>query len=127
MKHTVAKVFGSLCLALIVGMVAAGPAAASEPAETDNASECPASYVCFWSGKTYGQAECEKGLNCFSAFHGYELGWHALENINPQSVYNHTGEHWAFFPQGPFGQGFWIGPGQMEGWGSRWTGGFEMT
>lgn len=93
------------------------------------ASECPASYICFWTGKTYGQAECRAGENCFSAFHGYELGSHALSNIDPQSMYNHTGEHTAWFqPCIPaFPCEFGVGPGQLHQFGGRWTSGFWIT
>lgn len=98
---------GLFCLALLVGVVAAGPAAATEPAggsggeaaasgslsvlQPQTTGECPSGYVCFWSGKTYGRAECESGQNCFSAFAGSEVGCHGLENINPQSMFNNTG------------------------------------
>jgi hypothetical protein len=88
--------------------------------------ECPASYICFWSGKTFGQAECQAGLNCFSAFHGYEVGWHNLESINPQSMYNHTGEHIAAWPFGCCSQTL-RGPGETYQWGYRYEGGFEIA
>jgi hypothetical protein len=88
-------------------------------------SDCPASYICFWSGKTFGTAECEAGQNCFSAFHGYEVGWHNLESINPQSMYNHTGEHIAAWPFGCCSQTL-VGPGETYQWGSRYFGGFEI-
>lgn len=93
------------------------------------ASECPASYICFWTGKTYGQAECKAGENCFSAFHGYETGSHALANIDPQSMYNHTGEHYAWFqPCIPlFPCEYNVGPGQLHQFGGRWTSGFWIT
>lgn len=90
-------------------------------------SDCPASYICFWSGKTFGTAECQAGLNCFSAFHGYEVGYHALENINPQSVYNHTGERLAWFSLNWLDPGFGVWPGEAIGFGGRWNAGFEIS
>jgi hypothetical protein len=89
-------------------------------------SDCPASYVCFWSGKTFGTAECESGQNCYSQFHGYEVGKHNLENINPQSMYNHTGEHLAWF-LGPLWTPFAISPGGTYQWGSPYTSYFEIS
>lgn len=91
-------------------------------------SECPGSYICFWTGPTYGQSECRSGENCFSAFHGYETGCHALANIDPQSMYNHTGEHWAHFYTGPFGEiDIAIAPGNTYQFGGRWTKGFCIS
>jgi hypothetical protein len=90
-------------------------------------SECPGGYVCFWSGKTFGRGECESGQNCYSQFHGYEVGWHNLENINPQSMWNHTGEHLAVFYVGLFGEvEHGIYPGETTQWNSPYKGGFEM-
>lgn len=90
-------------------------------------SECPGGYVCFWSGKTFGRGECESGQNCYSQFHGYEVGWHNLENINPQSMWNHTGEHLAVFYVGLFGEvEHGVYPGETTQWNSPYKGGFEM-
>jgi hypothetical protein len=105
MKRVGIAVLGFFCLALLVGVVGAGPAVANSAIESDGSgiqgnslsvlqpqdlSDCNTGYVCFWSGKTFGQAECESGLNCFSEFSGTEVGCHGLENINPQSMLNHT-------------------------------------
>jgi Peptidase inhibitor family I36 len=136
------RAFGLLCLALIVSMVVVGQAAAAEPISGPEpaaanplavtplvTSECPPSYICFWSGRNYGQAECQAGLNCFSAFHGYEVGHHDLENINPRSVYNHTGEHTAVFIEYPFGLPPYVmevGPGQTFNEFGRWEDGFNI-
>lgn len=103
-------------------------ASSSAHVEPRVASECPASYICFWTGKTWGQAECRAGENCFSAFHGYELGSHALESIDPQSMYNHTGERVASFAQGIMGEGnFAALPGEKLQFGGRWTHGFSIA
>jgi Peptidase inhibitor family I36 len=144
MKHIGARVLGVFCLALLVGVVAAGTATAAEPAAGSGPdasatnplavtpmvlSECPGSYICFWTGKTYGQAECNGGENCFSAFHGYETGCHALASINPQSIYNHTGEHYAHLyynePLGPVELVY--GPGQHETLPGRYSGEFCIS
>lgn len=90
-------------------------------------SECPAATVCFWSGKTFGRGEVEPGLNAFSFFNGFETGCHALANINPQSVFNHTGEHLAVLFVGIFGEvELGISPGETFQFGSRYTRGFCM-
>lgn len=127
MKHIVAKVLGSFCLALLVTAFAAGPAAAEEepPVESRAKSDCPFGYICFWSGKTFGTAECQAGLNCFSKFAGHETGWHNLESINPQSMYNNTASRVAWFPLGCCSQ-YAIGPGETHQWGSPYTGGFDQ-
>jgi hypothetical protein len=135
MKHIVAKAFGVFCLALSICAVAVGPATAAEPAggqtagmnpivEPMSQSECPSNAVCFWSGKTYGQAECESGQNCFSWFSGSEVGYHALSNINPQSVFNNS-SHSIYFSNGVSG-GWSVAPGHAESFGQRWFGGFEI-
>ena len=127
MKHIVAKALGFFSLALCVGVVAAGPAAAAPSplvVQPMAKSECPSAAVCFWSGKTYGTAECESGQNCFSWFHGYEVGYHALSNINPQSVWNNS-SHTIYFSNGISG-GWSVGPGSSESFGLRWYGGFEI-
>ena len=132
MKHIRTKVLGVLCLALFVGVIAAAPAGAAEAAKESSGgearakSDCPFGYICFWSGKTFGTAECQAGQNCFSAFAGNQLGWHNLESINPQSMYNNTANRLAWFPTGPFGQGYGIGAGQTNQWGSPYGGGFEQ-
>lgn len=114
---------GLLALALLAA--ALGTIAPKASATIDEKSECSPGYVCFWSGKTFGRAECQSGLNCFSEFHGYEVGWHNLENINPQSMYNHTGEHVAWFLIGCC-DAFPVGPGGTEQWSSPYGDGFEM-
>jgi hypothetical protein len=101
----------------------------SPAAQARVASECPGSYICFWTGESYGQSGCEKGETCFSAFHGYEVGEHALANINPRSMYNHTGEHYAWFqPCIPaFPCEYSVNPGQLWQFGGRWTSGFRIS
>jgi hypothetical protein len=110
MKYLGAKVLGFFCLALLVGVVAAGPAAANPAAavitpaaEVQNdplivqplvQSDCSPGLICLWSGPTFGGQQ--------SFWHGYETGCHALENINPQSVFNDTENYTAEFPYGPF-------------------------
>jgi hypothetical protein len=109
-------------------LVALALAAGAFFALTSNASavtsDCPGGKICFWTGKTYGTAECRAGENCFSTFFGYEVGKHNLENIDPQSMYNHTGEHVAWFIEGLniYSQG----PNGDFSWGRRYTSYFEI-
>lgn len=117
------KVLTLLTTAIAVVGIGVLPSTASA-----SKSECAAGDVCFWSGKTFGRAECESGLNCFSHFHGYETGSHALANINPQSVWNHTGNHTAIFYVGLFGKvELGVYPGEDFQWGSPYTKGFKLN
>jgi hypothetical protein len=82
-------------------------------------SDCPASKICLWLGQTFGGQQ--------SFWNGYETGYHALENIDPASVYNHTGNHYAVFYAGTFGEvEIVVGPGKTEQFGFEWTKGFEI-
>lgn len=133
------KVLALRATAFAVGVCAlqaatsAAPAAAEQAsspvvAEPLVASECAAGNICFWTGKTYGRAECRSGENCFSWFAGSDLGYHALANIDPQSMYNHTGSRVAVFEGGLFGEGtFFVLPGEKLQFGGRWTKGFEIV
>jgi hypothetical protein len=121
--------------------VVAGPAAAAEQTAGSSVetattnplaltplvqSECPSGYVCFWSGKTFGQKECHTA-NCFSAFAGSEVGHHNLESIDPQSMFNNTAAHYVVFYNGPFGEVEEIyGPGKTDQWSSPYGGGFDL-
>lgn len=62
-------------------------------------TDCPAGYVCFWTGKQFG------GQQAF--FAGSETGCKSLANIDPGSMRNHTGnKSVTFFPAGtPIGPG----------------------
>jgi peptidase inhibitor family I36 len=65
--------------------------ALSSPASA-NKEDCPPGKVCLWSGPTFGGE-----IRAF--FNGEEVGCHSLENINPRSAFNHTGNHLAIFPE----------------------------
>ncbi len=69
------------------------------PAASANREDCPAGRICLWAGPTFG------GDRAF--FEGSDVGCHSLANIDPQSGWNHTGNHTAEFP---FTRT--IGPGQ---------------
>jgi hypothetical protein len=103
--------------------VQGGSFAASPPVK----SECGSGSVCFWSGKTWGRAECQSGQNCFSQFHANETGFHALANINPQSMWNNTTNRTAVIYEGIFGEvEVGIGPGESWQWSSRYERGFYL-
>jgi len=53
-------------------------------------SDCPSGKICLWSGTTFGGQQ--------SFWNASELGCHALENINPGSVFNNTTNRKARFP-----------------------------
>jgi hypothetical protein len=70
-------------LGLLVAMIAvSGTLLALAPAASADKSDCPAGKICLWSGPTFG------GQRSF--WDASETGCHALENIDPQSAYNHT-------------------------------------
>jgi hypothetical protein len=56
-----------------------------------NTSDCPAGFVCVWEGPTFGGQR--------SQWAGSETGTKTLENIDPRSAYNHTGNHTAVLNQ----------------------------
>lgn len=86
---------------VIVGLAAPSMASAVEPQVK---SDCPAGKICLWSGPTFGGQQ--------SFWNGSETGCHALESIDPESVYNHTGNHTAVFFIGPFNVELGISPGE---------------
>lgn len=94
---------------LIALVVMAGAFLALAPEAMAERSECPAGKICLWSGPTYGGQK--------SFWNGYETGCHALANIDPESMWNHTGEHYATMP----GLGM-TAPGVYWGWGYPYTG-----
>lgn len=85
--------------ALVAFVVLAGALFVFAPTASANREDCPAAKVCLWSGPTYG------GSAAF--FNGEDTGWHSLAEINPQSAWNHTGNHAVLF------DGLtWINPGE---------------
>jgi hypothetical protein len=80
-------------------VVLAGALFVFAPVASANREDCPAARVCLWAGETYG------GQQAF--FNGEDHGWHTLENINPASSWNHTGNHSVYFNT----LNIWIGPG----------------
>lgn len=80
-------------------------------------SDCPSGKVCFWSGPTYGGQQ--------SFWNAWETGYHALANIDPQSMWNNTGNRTVWLENG-LGSPYPIGPGGTNQWGSPYTGGMEI-
>ena len=80
---------------LVVAFLAMAPKASAVK------SDCPAGYVCLWSGPTYG------GQQAF--FHGSELGVKGLANIDPRSGWNHTGNKIVALTGGEFYSVLWEG------------------
>jgi hypothetical protein len=105
-------------IALVVLTCALLTVAPKASASVENKSDCPAGKICLWSGPTFGGQQ--------SFWNGSETGYHALENIDPQSVYNHTGNHTAVFFIGPFNVELGVGPGETFQFGSPYTKGFEI-
>lgn len=103
------SVFLSVLVALLMLASAFLALAPEVSAGTTDKSDCPAGKICLWSGPTFGGQQ--------SFWNGSETGCHALENIDPQSVYNHTGNHNATFP----GLGT-IVPGSSFTFSPAWTG-----
>jgi hypothetical protein len=90
------------------------------PKASADKSDCPSAKICLWDGPTFGGQQ--------SFWNGYETGCHALENIDPSSVYNNTNGHWAHFYTGPFGEiDIAVGPGKTYQFGGDWTKGFCIT
>lgn len=113
------KVSWSGLIVLVVLTCAFLVIAPKASAGTEDKSDCPAAKICLWSGPTFGGQQ--------SFWNGYETGYHALENIDPQSVYNHTGNHVAIFYIGPFGTELGVYPGETFQFGSPYTGGFTIS
>jgi hypothetical protein len=89
----------TLLCTLIALVVLAGALFVFAPVASANREDCPAAKVCLWSGESFG------GQQAF--FNGEDHGWHSLENIDPSSAWNHTGNHWILF------NGLtWLGPGE---------------
>jgi hypothetical protein len=106
---------GLLALVVLTSALLVGASTAS--ATIDEKSDCPSGKICLWSGPTFGGQQ--------SFWNGSETGCHALENIDPQSMWNHTGNHTAVFFVGVFGETeLGIGPGETFQWGSPYTRGF---
>lgn len=105
---------------LIALVVLACAALVAAPKASANKSDCPSAKICLWSGPTYGGQQ--------SFWNGWETGYHALENIDPQSVWNHTGNHTAIFYVGLWGQvELGVYPGETFQWGSPYTRGFRIN
>jgi hypothetical protein len=82
-------------------------------------NDCGPARICLWSGQSFGGQQ--------SFWNGSDLGFHALANIDPQSVYNHTGERLAIFYVGILHNvELGIYPGETFQFGSPYSGGFEI-
>jgi hypothetical protein len=77
--------------ALVALAVLASTLLSFAPPASANREDCPAGSVCLWSGPTYG------GQQAF--FNGEDTGWHTLSNIDPESGWNHTGNHNVIFQE----------------------------
>lgn len=91
-------------LMVIVALAAPSIASAVEPRVK---SDCPSGKICLWAGPTFGGQQ--------SFWSASETGCHALENIDPQSVFNNTSNRTAVFFVGVFGEvELGVGPGGTE-------------
>ena len=100
--------------ALLALLMTAGALLILTPEASAERSDCPAGKICLWAGATYGGQQ--------SFWNGYETGCHALSNIDPQSIWNHTGNHSAAMS----GLGI-TGPGVYWTWGYPYTGELCIT
>jgi Peptidase inhibitor family I36 len=89
MSNVHASARNMLLPALVALVVLASALLVFAPVASASREDCPPAKVCLWAGSSY------EGQQAF--FNGEDHGWHTLENINPQSSWNHTGNHWVRF------------------------------
>jgi hypothetical protein len=112
------NVFLGALIALVMLASALLTIAPKASAEITDKSDCPNGKVCLWSGPTFGGQQ--------SFWNAWETGYHGLENIDPQSVYNRTSNRVAVFFIGPFKVELGVYPGETFQFGSPYTGGFDI-
>jgi hypothetical protein len=79
----------SMWLAALVALVLSCAFSAFATKASANRSDCPPGYVCLWEGPTFG------GNRAF--FPWFDTGTHTLEEINPRSAFNNTGNSTVLF------------------------------
>lgn len=104
---------GVLLSALVAFALLAGMLLMAAPKASAALGDCPVGKICLWSGSVFdGQA---------SFFDGSDQGFKTLANIDPQSAYNHTGNHIAVFG------GVGLLPGEVRQFSPPWTDGFTIN
>jgi len=89
---------GSLS-ALMTLTILAAALFVSTPKASASFESCASTKVCLWAG--------ENGTGEMRVFNGEDLGCKTLADIDPKSIYNHTGNKFVLVP----GRGLVIGPG----------------